>query len=112
MCQARAGKETNSPAKNPTDLSLCLPQGGQEKIRGESEVKLKGIGRNTHDQSGGCRNAGRKDSWKGKEWGTLEHSCYTGGAWRTEALTGLQDPRDSKGSKGSSSGVEGERLFF
>lgn len=47
-------------------------------------MERKGIGRNTHDQSGGCRNAGRR-FLKGEEWGTL--STLTGGALRTEALT-------------------------
>ena len=55
---------------------------------------------------------GGKILGRGRNGGTLEHSHYTGGAWRTEALTGLQDPRDSKDSKGSSSRVEGARLFF
>lgn len=55
---------------------------------------------------------GGKILGRGRNGGTLEHSRYTGGAWRTEALTGLQDPRDSEDSKGSSSRVEGERLVF
>ena len=32
---------------------------------------------------------GGKILGRGRNGGTLEHSRYTGGAWRTEALTGL-----------------------
>ena len=70
----------NSPTKKPTDLSLCLPRGGQEKIRGESEGKLKGIGRNTRDRSGGRGYAGRKGLILGRETDgeDLEHSTGLG----------------------------------
>ena len=68
MCQARAGNETElSCQESNRFISVSAPgrsREDQRRVRG----KLKGTGRNTLDQPGGCRNAGRKDSRKEKEW--------------------------------------------
>lgn len=74
-----------APLPRSQQIYLSVGPGGQKKIRGESEGKQKGIGRNMHDGSGGHGDARRRDqlqgagsagSWKGMGWEKLWNRAF------------------------------------
>lgn len=103
-----------SPAKRPTGLSLHVPQGGREKIRGESEGKLKGI-----EETGemGLEAMGTSEGEISRGQGLILGRERDGGALElgvglgARRSVGSRRPQGLQDSAGNYSGVEGERLF-
>lgn len=108
---ARPETRPGSLARKPTNTPLCLPQGGKEKIGGESEGKVKGIericviGREAHGMLEG------KSSCKmGKRGGLVLGRESIGGGARQPGLSLPRGPQRSQVFQVASLGVEGEGL--